>query len=234
MVVRMRLTTIEVPIGTASGSEEIWSYLDEERVRANRSAALGRNGLRIGVTSLQNWPELTRILQKMTGQKLETQDLLVLPGKPFQVQVKQAQPEQTIHTCYADRTISMADYPAGDYVLALKYTLNEEDSTRFTMTGVPQILSSSRTTSVVNEGLPMIVSKPTTFTFLPMTFQLNLQPNELVVIGPGAESRRPSSIGHQFLVDSRQDMQFETILILMPEVVKATMKEQPFNVPGQP
>ena len=47
-MIRMRMATVEVPVGTASGSEEIWSYLDEEPVSAFSQGALGRNGFRVG------------------------------------------------------------------------------------------------------------------------------------------------------------------------------------------
>ena len=50
-IVRIKITSIQVPVGTASGSEEIWSYLDEERTRAIHTATLGRNGMRVGVAA---------------------------------------------------------------------------------------------------------------------------------------------------------------------------------------
>jgi len=66
-VLQVKVTSIEVPVGTASGSEEIWSYLDEERTKAFHIATLGRNGMRVGLADLASWPDLARILAKMTG-----------------------------------------------------------------------------------------------------------------------------------------------------------------------
>ncbi len=90
-MVRVKITSIEVPVGTASGSEEIWSYLDEERTRAVHTATLGRNGIRVGVAPLASWPDLVKILTNMTGQKLSEQAMFAIPGQPFSVELKGGQ-----------------------------------------------------------------------------------------------------------------------------------------------
>ena len=49
LMVRLNIASIEIPAGTASESEPLWSYLNEESVNLVRTPVLGFNGLRIGI-----------------------------------------------------------------------------------------------------------------------------------------------------------------------------------------
>ena len=230
LVLKIRLTSIEVPVGTASGSEEIWSYLDEERTRAVHSASLGRNGLRVGLTNESSWPDLARILRKMTGQKISEQFFMALPSRPFQIELKTGLGVQTIFSSYADRTLSGADYPGGDDLLALNCSLDGNDNSKLIVTALPQIRSTQRVTDIVPEsGILSFVDHAVTYNLDAATFQLSMSNKDILVIGPGAESRRPTSIGYHFLLHQRQNMPFETVLVLAIEVIKAPLKSTPVN-----
>ncbi len=218
-MVQMRMATIEVPVGQASGSEAIWSYLDEERTRAVRSASFGRNGMRIGVAGLDTWPDLMRILQKLTGRQVKEEMAYVTPGRSFHVELKGNQGPQTIFTSYNDRTLSGCDYPGGDNLLVINCSLDPESNSRIVLTGVPQIRSTQRKVAIASGGV--IGAAPDAYNFEQVTFQLTLASRDLILIGPGAESRRPTSIGYHFLLKDRDDVQFETVLVLIPEVIKA-------------
>ena len=45
--VRLRLFSVEVPVGMSSRSDLIWSYLDEEPIQAGRTGVLAANGFRL-------------------------------------------------------------------------------------------------------------------------------------------------------------------------------------------
>lgn len=225
-LVRIKITSIQVPVGTASGSEEIWSYLDEERTRAVHSATLGRNGLRVGIAGAATEPDLKRILVKMTGREIGELTVHALPGEPFPIEVRSNLPGQTIFTSYSDRTLSGADYPPGDNLLTLNVTLDENDPTRMIVTALPQIRTSQRETSIVKtEGKFGFIDQPRWFSFDPATFQFSLKDKEIVIIGPGAESRRPTSIGNHWLLSEKQGVVKETMLKMVMEVIKATPRE---------
>lgn len=219
LLVRMRLVSIEVPVGQASGSEEIWSYLDEEPVAADGNGVMGRNGFRVGRARRDAWPDLAETLSRLTGRKLKHADIVAIPGRPVPIVLKPDQPGQTIFTSHADWTLSGQDYPAGDSVLSVVFTLDPSDPSRVMLTGMPQIQSTQREAKFVrNEYGLSIVHEPTVYAFSPLTFQLKVPSEDLVVIGPGAASRRPSSAGHHFLVKSKRGMDFETVLVLVPKV----------------
>jgi hypothetical protein len=225
LVVTIRLTTVEVPVGTASGSEDVWSYLDEEPIRAVRSASLGRNGLRVGLGRSGNWPDLVRVLKRMTGRSPKQQLVASVPGDPLPIVLKERQQTQTIFTFHDDRTLSGRDFPPGDYVLAVVCTLDEDDASRILMTAMPQIRSTRRQASfAIGKAGPAMIMRPQVFNFPSLTFQLGIPAKGFLVIGPGANARNPTSVGHHYLVKKREGMEFETLLVLHPEVLAAPMK----------
>jgi hypothetical protein len=224
LIIRMRLASIEVPVGTASGSEAIWSYLDEERIKAVRTAALSRNGIRMGVGKAESWPDVARLLGRLTGQQLQEASTLSTPGSPMPVLLKRGEPMQTIFTVADDRTISGRDYPPGDYMLTVCCTLDRQDPTRVLITGLPQVRLARPEPVIENrEGSMVLLTRPPVLSLDDATFQLSLAAKDFLVIGPGAESRRQSSAGHQFLVKDKDGVEFETVIVMIPEVFAAPL-----------
>ena len=225
LIVTVELTTVEVPVGTASGSEEVWSYLDEEPIRVLRSANLGRNGLRVGLGLKGSRPDLARVLKRMTGRSPKRQMAAAGPGDPLPIVLKERQDTRTIFTFHDDRTLSGRDYPGGDYLLAVVCTLDEDDSSRILLTAMPQIRTTKRHAGFqIGEKGPTMVIRPQVFDFTPLTFQLDVPAEGYLVIGPGVNARNPMSVGHHFLIRKKEGMEFETLLVLSPKVLAAPMK----------
>jgi len=229
LIVRIRMLSIEVPVGTASGSEELWSYLDEEQAQASQAAGLGLNGFRVGLGGPDSWADVVKVLRRLTGRQLKEATMMGLPGKPAQIVLKSDQPVQTIFMFYSDRTLSGADYPPGDNLLTIACTLDEDDPSTVVMTALPQVRSARRKPNFVmgSTGL-MMARKPAVRSFYPLTFRITVPRKSFVVIGPGPASGRPTSVGHHFLLSSKEGMLFETVLVLMPKVWAAPAS------PGQP
>lgn len=220
-VTTLRMAVVQVPTGMISGSEDLWSYVDEEPVAAGRSAVLGRNGLRIGVGRRGGWDDVLKVLRKMTGRSISETSIAGIPGAPQHIVLKEQQPAQAIFISNPDQTVSGSDYPAGDAVLSLACSLSEDDPNSMIITGLPQIRSTARRPQIVRDetGLRML-DLPTMYPFTPLAFQLTIQRNDFLVVGPGVESRRKSSLGHIFLARQKEGLEFETVLIILPEVAK--------------
>lgn len=222
LMVSVRMATIEVPAGTVSSSEEVWSYLDEESVTARRSISLGRNGIRVGLGRRNAWPDLADVLKRMTGHVPKQSTIAATPNDPFQIILKEKQPEATIFSFRDDRTLSGRDYPRGDYMLALSFTLDEDDATRVMLSAVPQVCSTKRVTKFVHSPMgPQMISEPEVFSLDDLTFRLMVPPKGFLVIGPGANARNASTVGHHFLTRQREGVEYETVLVLTPEVIAA-------------
>lgn len=224
MVVRLKLVTIEVPVGQASGSEEIWSYLDEEPVRTSHPGMLSRNGMRAGVGKRSSWPDLAKVIKKLTGSAPQQNVAVALPGDPLPIVLKERLGEQSVFLFHEDRTLSGSDYPPGDNILALACTLDQDDRRRVFLSAVPQIRTSYRKARyVVSDTGATVSAQPIYYPFSSLTFQASLTSGDFVVLGPGAQSRRATSVGHRFLVRDKEGVEFETLIVIMPEAVAAPL-----------
>jgi len=216
-VIRMDILYVEVPAGQASGSEEIWSYLDEEPVGAERLASLGRNGIRVGLGRSGSDADIVRVLKRITGQSLGRRVMVGRRGTPHHVVLKRGMGVQTVFGFHADRTLSGSDMPPGDNVLTVVCTVDEDNAGRIILTGMPQVRSSRIKTHFLNEPAGVrILNRPVMFGFEDMMFQMPMAPGEFLVIGPGAASRRPHSVGRYFFIRKKQGVDFEVVLVLTP------------------
>jgi hypothetical protein len=217
----------------ASGSEQIWSYLDEETVGPDAAAALARNGLRVGVGHPDNWPDLERVLRRMTGRSLGTFQTPVLPAAPMPVTLRKVSEVQTVFVVNEDMTLTGQDHAPAENELMVSMSFDAEQRDRVLITGVPQIRG-QRVRMDVREAARSVVYRPThvIHTFDSLRFTLTARRGEFLVIGPGSQSREPTSVGHHFFVRSHEGVRQETILIIMPEVVVA--HAQPGAALGSP
>ena len=236
LAVRVKVVLIELPAGTVSASEEIWSYLDEEPVGADRGAALGRNGLRVGMGRQGNWPDLAKVLKQMTGRSFRQGVKLTAPGVSTAFKLNERDHSSTIFTSHADRSLSGADYPPGRDMLSILCTIDEDEPSTILVTALPQIESARRKPSVsAANGNVAIEVKPTFYNFPELMFQLSVPAGSFLLIGPGAQARRPTSIGHHFLVRKRDRAEFETVVVLTPEVLAVPRpKKKPGPGPAVP
>jgi len=226
LIVQFRLAAIEVPAAAAGQSVEIWSYLDEEPIQAARSGVLARNGLRVGVGPARVWHDLAGVFKRLTGQEVGYTIAATVPGRPVSIPIKRRQPAQTIFVFQPDGSLSGADYPPGDDLLVVDCTLREEDPTSLLLTVLPQVRSSGVQTTIVNrpEGVGFESSRET-FSFEPLQFQVSLAGKDILVIGPTADARRGDSVGGCFLVGEKAGVAYETVLMVIPQVVAAPISK---------
>ncbi len=218
LIVRVRMYSIEVPVGTASGSEDLCSYLNEEPIAAARSGVLGRNGLRAGLGREGSWADVERILQRMTGRTLRQTKAFTPPHAPVPIALKERVGRQTIFVSRANRTLTGADYPPCDNVLIVLPALDQSNPNIVHTTVRPVLRTVRRKPRFVrgSRGITM-ASKPEYFDFPSLRMQMPIARGEFLVIGPGPAVQRPTSMGHHLLVTEKDGMLFETVLVLVPE-----------------
>jgi hypothetical protein len=217
-LIHLQLATVEVPLGVASGSEELWSHLDEEPVSLH-SRVLGMNGFRVGLGRQEDWSDIERTLKKMTGQSFKSATIQAAAGRPAPVELQAGRPTQLIFTTGEDQTLSGEHVPPGDYLLTFTCTLDEDDPSRVLITVVPQIRSTRRQSRLVYEhGVATLVHQPVIKTLTPLAFRLIVPNNDFLILGPGVLARRPTSPGQAFLTKDRKGVPFETVILLRPMV----------------
>jgi hypothetical protein len=163
--------------------------------------------------------------KEMTGRETQAQVVSARIGDPVPVVLKSGQPVQTIFAVREDRSVSGADYPAGDNCLALLCSLDADNPDRIILTGVPQIRGMERKTAYGRQGEEFILrTQEELYNFDAMMFRVSLPVHGILVIGPGGEARRESSVGHHFLVERKGGVEYEIVLVLMADVSRLPAK----------
>lgn len=224
-VIALQIIRIELPVGTVNASEQMWNYLNEEPVSVNRPADLGRNGLRIGLGEAQAWSEVAAMLQKLTGRALSPTRTFAWPGTVMDVLARKDQPAQSIFLFYGDKTRTGSDYPPGDNVFAVACTVDETNPQGVLLTGVPQIRSAQNEFQPTRTDARMGIVSPYTRTpFAPLTFRAAIPPKGFLLIAPARAALNTSTLGHRFLIEQRDGLSFETVLIVLPEVIRKPIR----------
>lgn len=219
LVVHTRLSAVEVPLGAISGSEELWSHLQEDRATPLQSAGLSRNGLRVGVGSADAWEDIAATVSRATGRQVRQAGYMAIPHRPMPVILKSDQPERTVFCSRRDRTLVGQDLPRGEYLLMFNFALDPNDLTRILVNVVPEVRSARQHLQILRTGdRYRMRHEPRRLVLDALAFQLDVRSGEYLVIGPNAAARRPSSPAHHLLIHDRKGVEFETILILSPEV----------------
>jgi len=217
--IRLSLYSIEVPAGMVSGSEDVWSYLNEEAVGVETLTALGLNGLRVGLGQQSDWPYLAKLFRKLTGRKLTEGASTLRPGQVTQITLNVESPAKTLFIYQRDRTMYGSDFPVGDYLLAVSCTLDEDDPRKTLLTALPQMRTSQVfTRRKITDDKVQVVSAPDLTSFKSVMFRLSIPDDGFIVIGPGSQSRRKSSLGSVMLRREKKGLPFENVLILSAEI----------------
>ena len=228
LVVRLRMLTVQLPAGTVSRSEELWSYLNEEPLGARASTGLSLNGIRVGLGDAAAWPDVARLLRTLTGRELYRSLTLIRPGAPMSLILKPSQPAQTLFVFRPDRTLFGRDYPPGDNVLTLDVGVDFDRPASVRIAGTPLIRSSGRRQQYVQTDTGYTLnSEPDYFSVDGMSFQFTVAPGGFVLIGPGSDCSRASSPGNHFLVHQRKGADYESVLVISPEVFAAPTQTRP-------
>ena len=219
MVIRHRLTTIQLPLGAVSDTEQIWGYINEEPLGAKLGTCLARNGIRVGVGRESDWPAIAKILRRLTGQPLMDSNTMARPGQPIPVALKKDQGTQTIFMFRPDETLFGNDYPAGDNLLVITAGTDYDDPRTVRISGVPVVRSSYRRARYVKGPAGYeLKSESLHYPLDQLAFEFGVPPGGFLIIGPGPEVRRQSSPGNRFLVRQTKGASFETLLVIAPEV----------------
>lgn len=227
-LMQIRIAVVQIPAGQRRKLEKLWSYMDEEQLSL-KSTVMGLNGLRVGVGKKNDWIDVERILKKLAGENFEAMTFQAPPGKPQAVEIKLAQPIQSIFVYSADQTLRGMHYQPGDNIMTISASPDRDDNSKLIMTVLPQVRTTKRFTSFVKEGgITKMVQKPKFIPFRELEFQLNIPSEDFIIIGPGSQASRKTSLAHHFLKETLDGVMFDKLLIFSPKVYKVKLTNNEF------
>jgi len=218
-MVRLNMSVVEVPLGWARDSAILWSLVNTDVTAMDEAVSLAANGIRVGVGKKEDFHAIEDVLVDLSAQQYVPRTVPGVPGAPVPIIIQQHQEPRTIFLVHSDNTISGLDYPPGNYILSMLFTLDPDGRT-MTVTTVPQVESFHRRPVIEDEGnSAAIVRRADIYTLYPMTFQMRLVEGDFIVIGASEHADRPTSIGQAFLIRNRAGVPVETLLLITPEII---------------
>ncbi len=216
---------VDLPVGSASQREDIWARLQGRSIEPEQLKTLQANGLRAGVAPARDLVDLVGVLEGLTGRELLYATVPAVSAAPRSLILREAEPPRTVFTMRRDGSISGADYPGGEYVLTIAGRLTSDDPPRVLLTIVPQIRSATAGTRIVRTGGRLSLQTYRSIVSLEeATVTAHVPVGDVLVIGPGGQSRRSSSIGHAFLTGDKAGVPFECVMLMIPEVITASAR----------
>lgn len=221
----LKTAVVEVPAGTISASEDIWSYVDEEPISGRASGLLGRNGIRAGIGADENWPRVATVLNHLAGRPFKHTISTLYSGDKTSLLANVYDQPQTIFMFRDNLTLTGADYPAGEYSLNIAAWLDQDDPGRLILAICPRVISSKREPQFIQgpNGLEM-VTRPAEFILDQVSFHLAMKAGEFLIIGPGWQAAKPDSLGRAFFTRKTNDIRMETVYIIVPEIKRRPLR----------
>lgn len=225
MIVCVRVAVVDLPGGAASEAEDIWARVQAAPLAEDRINLLHANGLRIGVSEARHLLNLAGVLEALAGKELL---YAVMPGvtdPPSTLTLRADLPPRTVFAVGRDGLARGTDYPGGDYALGIGCRLDVSDPSRVQLTIVPQIHSGEKMRELVRSaGHLTFRNRQEVTSFSEASVRVTLPVGDALVVGPSRQAGRTSSIGHCFLAGDRDGIPFETMILLIPEVVVTTSR----------
>jgi len=216
----VRVALVNLPLGAASDSQDIWARLREEVLDPQRQNVLKANGLRAGIAPGRNLVNLVGVLQGLTGREILYATIPAISEAPRTLTLRPDEPPRTIFIIGRDGSARAGAYQAGEYVLTMAGRIDQEDPSHVLMTAMPQIRVAAADTRVVRtEGRLTFQTYRKVLGLEEGTVTADMPAGDILVIGPGRQSHRPSSIGHSFLTGDISGIPYETVILLVPQVV---------------
>lgn len=211
---------ITVPAGAVSRSEEFWKHIDEHAVDVPTYEQLYKNGVRVGVAASSEWDYLKDIL-KQNPAITQPSAYAGREAKDIEMDLKMAVPFQNLFYYDTRGDLVGRTFERCDNVMRVAFqpAPRKPGSVRLAMCPVVRSLR-ERLVAIgdVNTRTIQFVH-PEQFFELNLTADIPL--DGFLVVAPSEESKWPTSLGNNFLVNDGPAEQTETLLIFRPMVYRS-------------
>ena len=217
-IVNLYVYRVELPVGSTAGSSTLWALVDQPDMSPHQLDMLESNGIRFGIGQQDDWDSLQDVVANLSGAQLEPLGLAALRTSAVPICLQEVGESRTIFLVHPDDTVSGEDYPPAEYCLTFLFTPGPDAASQ-TVTGVPQIQTLARRPVIETvNGQADFVSRPTVSTLNPLTFQFTLGKRGFMLIAPGDDIDRPTSLGRSLFIRDRDGVPVETLLLVFAEI----------------
>lgn len=219
LTTRFEIYDIVLPVGSVSRSDAFWKLIDEDQIDPAAYDTLRRNGVRIGVAPVTEWPAMRDLIDDVpstTRQSSATgRELMNL-----EVSLKRDIVAQNIFVFTAQGTLVGRSFDRCENLLAISFqqTPRKPGQVRVAMSPIVRSMRKLLTYSALGN------EQEWAFTYPERAIELNLRADvpldHVLVIAPSEEARTPGSLGQAFLVQDGPAEKQEHVLVMVPRMFR--------------
>lgn len=226
-VVHLKLYQVLVPRGAISDDTAFWKRIDEQCLSPGQAALLNKNGLRCGIAAKRDWNFFRDQLRAQPG-RVKVLDVDGLHAQAVPLELTQKLHAEDIF--YFDNS----DQPVGQ---SFQDCINELQLSFGPVPRQPWAVRIALAPAVQSQRMrtdftPLNQALTSHYADIDRLYDLGLQcdvdDDSFLVIAPSHWANRPSSIGHQFLLQNDSAEQLEQVIFIVPSFLR--MDGKPFTV----
>lgn len=217
--VQVTIYQLSVPYGTVSRNEKFWKRIDETVVDINTYETLFKNGIRVGEAPTDEWDYFKHIMEENPA-VTRINSLVSLDGKTVELPLRKEIQQENVFYIDSSGTHGRT-YEACENLmsLVLQPAPRKRDTVRLTLCPVVRSTRKRLEYSSLNKEDAEIVYKAPEH-----LYELNLRAdvplNTFFVVSPSGAATWPTSVGNTFLVNDGAAERMETVLLLVPQIIK--------------
>lgn len=219
LATRFEIYDIVMPAGAVSRSEMFWKIVDEEQVDPGTYDVLRRNGVRVGVAPVSDWPSLreqiahlpiTTQVTQVTGREVAN---IELPMKRDVV-------SQSIFVFQPNGTLVGRTFDRSDNILALSFQQTPRKAGQLRLAMSPLVRSTRRQLTYTPLGAEGEFTYVQAERALDVNLRVEIPLDHLLIVAPSEEARTTSSLGYAFLSADTPAEKLERMLVMVPRMFR--------------
>jgi hypothetical protein len=211
---------VDLPVLGIRHSLKIWNYVDETQPDPRLTALLARNGLRMGTGTTEVWPAWRVLFDANQAKSVQARHV-VQSGAPLSLCLGEIKEGESLFYYRRDGRLVGQTFAGGTKFLHLDYALDPADPARTIIKTTPEVRKFSAEKHWENvDGRLQEVPRYEGRVFDDLSAELTVGPGEFLVIGPSESAHNPSLIGSQFLTTEENNVTYETVICVTPQVLR--------------
>lgn len=217
---------VRMPVRGIRHSRKVWNHVDPLRVESAAAARLARNGIGVGVATIDAWPALNAIFEVAEASLLSEQ-LQAQPGLPIELPISEIRGSQSVFSYSEKGRLVGKTFREGEKVVGIDYAYHPE----FGGTTDLRIgFGVRRQKDVVrwqpDPGSMQPGAEVERYTFENLHAFAALAPGEFVVVGPSPDTSNEYLVGARFFSDEVSGQAYEILLLISPRVYRNSVSDR--------
>lgn len=217
-IAHLEIYQLTVPYGTLSHNESFWKHVDETAVDVPTYEMLYKNGIRVGVAPIGEWPYFRDLITRNPA----TSTRSILTAKEVSGAELTAQKEVDSQDIFYFDTLNHLtgrSFDRSENFWSVSFQPVPHRSNALRIALCPVVRTMRAVLKVVGTQ-EYQVKQVRPERLYDLNLRADVSPGYFLIVGLSTEGQWPTSLGNRFLVQDGASERFEQVLLFVPQVVE--------------